>query len=108
MSEFKKIISSLKKDIYELNSLVDFKKLKTEIEELEEKSQSPDIWNDRKFGTELMSSLAAKKSFLDKINYINSSVESYHQLVQDSTEDEIKVLEKDSMEEINNIKMKLK
>ena len=108
MSEFKKIISNLKKDISELNSLIDFKVLKIEIEELEEKSQSPDIWNDRKFGTELMTSLASKKSFLDKINYINSSVESYYQLVQDSSEDEIKVLEKDSMEELKNIKDEIK
>ena len=63
MSEFKKIISTLKNDVSELNSLIDFKKLKIEIDELEEKSQSPDIWNDRKVGTELMTSLASKKSF---------------------------------------------
>ena len=104
MSEFKKIISTLKNDVSELNSLIDFKKLKIEIDELEEKSQSPDIWNDRKVGTELMTSLASKKSFLEKVNYLNSSVESYYQLLQDSNEDEIKTLEKDSMEEINNIK----
>ena len=104
MSEFKKIISTLKNDVSELNSLIDFKKLKIEIDELEEKSQSPDIWNDRKVGTELMTSLASKKSFLEKVNYLNSSVESYYQLLQDSNEDEIKTLEKDSMEEVNNIK----
>ena len=36
MSEFKKIISTLKNDVSELNSLIDFNKLKIEIDELEE------------------------------------------------------------------------
>ena len=48
MIEFKKIISSLRDNISEINSLIDFKKLENEIEELESKSQSPDIWKDRK------------------------------------------------------------
>ena len=65
MAEFKKIITLLRDNISEINSLIDFKKLENEILELESKSQSPDIWKDRKTGSQLMTSLASKKSFLD-------------------------------------------
>ena len=104
MVEFKKIITNLRDNISEINSLVDFQKLENEIKELESKSQSPDIWKDRKIGSQLMTSLASKKSFLDKINSLNSSIESYYQLLQDSSDEDLKILEKDSFEEIKNIK----
>ena len=104
MVEFKKIITNLRDNISEINSLVDFQKLENEIKELESKSQSPDIWKDRKIGSQLMTSLASKKSFLDKINSLNSSIESYYQLLQDSSDEDLKILEKDSIEEIKNIK----
>ena len=104
MVEFKKIITILRDNMYEVNSLVDFQKLETEIKELETKSQSPDIWKDRKIGSQLMTSLASKKSFLDKVNSLNSSIESYYQLLQDSSDEDLKILEKDSFEEIKNIK----
>ena len=51
-----------------------------------------------------MTSLASKKSFLDKVNSLNSSIESYYQLLQDSSDEDLKILEKDSIEEIKNIK----
>ena len=104
MVEFKKIITNLRDNISEINSLVDFQKLENEIKELESKSQSPDIWKDRKIGSQLMTSLASKKSFLDKVNSLNSSIESYYQLLQDSSDEDLKILEKDSIEEIKNIK----
>ena len=104
MVEFKKTITNLRDNISEINSLVDFQKLENEIKELESKSQSPDIWKDRKIGSQLMTSLASKKSFLDKINSLNSSIESYYQLSQDSSDEDLKILEKDSSEEIKNIK----
>ena len=63
MTEFKKIISSLRDNISEINSLIDFNKLENEIKELESKSQSPDIWKDRKIGSQLMTSLASKNLF---------------------------------------------
>ena len=108
MAEFKKIILNLKDNVSEINSLIDFKKLELEIEELEKKSQSEDIWKDRKIGSQLMTSLASKKSFLEKINSINSSVESYYQLMQDSSEEELLTLEKDSIDEISNIQKEIK
>ena len=108
MAEFKKIILNLKDNVSEINSLIDFKKLELEIEELEKKSQSEDIWKDRKIGSQLMTSLASKKSFLEKINSINSSVESYYQLMQDSSEEELLTLEKDSFDEISNIQKEIK
>ena len=104
MVEFKKTITNLRDNMSEINSLVDFQKLENEIKELESKSQSPDIWKDRKIGSQLMTSLASKKSFLDKINSLNSSIESYYQLLQDSSDEDLKILEKDSFEEIKNIK----
>ena len=104
MVEFKKTITNLRDNMSEINSLVDFQKLENEIKELESKSQSPDIWKDRKIGSQLMTSLASKKSFLDKINSLNSSIESYYQLSQDSSDEDLKILEKDSSEEIKNIK----
>ena len=104
MVEFKKTITNLRDYISEINSLVDFQKLENEIKELESKSQSPDIWKDRKIGSQLMTSLASKKSFLDKVNSLNSSIESYYQLLQDSSDEDLKILEKDSIEEIKNIK----
>ena len=104
MVEFKKTITNLRDNISEINSLVDFQKLENEIKELESKSQSPDIWKDRKIGSQLMTSLASKKSFLDKINSLNSSIESYYQLLQDSSVEDLKILEKDSFVEIKNIK----
>ena len=107
MTEFKKIISSLRDNISEINSLIDFNKLENEIKELESKSQSPDIWKDRKIGSQLMTSLASKKSFLSRINTLNSSVESYYQLAQDSSGEELLTLEKDSSEEIENIKQEI-
>ena len=94
MVEFKKTITNLRDNMYEVNSLVDFQKLETEIKELETKSQSPDIWKDRKIGSQLMTSLASKKSFLDNINTLNSSIESYYQLIQDLSEEELSTLEK--------------
>jgi len=108
MAEFKKIILNLRDNVSEINSLIDFKKLELEIEELEKKSQSEDIWKDRKIGSQLMTSLASKKSFLEKINSINSSVESYYQLMQDSSEEELLTLEKDSFDEISNIQKEIK
>ena len=108
MAEFKKIILNLRDNVSEINSLIDFKKLELEIEELEKKSQSEDIWKDRKVGSQLMTSLASKKSFLEKINSINSSVESYYQLMQDSSEEELLTLEKDSIDEISNIQKEIK
>jgi len=108
MAEFKKIILNLRDNVSEINSLIDFKKLELEIEELEKKSQSEDIWKDRKIGSQLMTSLASKKSFLEKINSINSSVESYYQLMQDSSEEELLTLEKDSIDEISNIQKEIK
>ncbi len=108
MAEFKKIILSLRDNVSEINSLIDFKKLELEIEELEKKSQSEDIWKDRKKGSQLMTSLSSKKSFLEKINSINSSVESYYQLMQDSSEEELITLEKDSFDEISNIQKEMK
>ena len=108
MAEFKKIILNLRDNVSEINSLIDFKKLELEIEELEKKSQSEDIWKDRKIGSQLMTSLASKKSFLEKINSINSSVESYYQLMQDSSEEELLTLEKDSFDEISNIQEEIK
>ena len=93
MTEFKKIISSLRDNISEINSLIDFNKLENEIKELESKSQSPDIWKDRKIGSQLMT--------------LNSSVESYYQLAQDSSGEELLTLEKDSSEEIENIKQEI-
>lgn len=108
MAEFKKIILSLRDNVSEINSLIDFKKLELEIEGLEKKSQSEDIWKDRKKGSQLMTSLSSKKSFLEKINSINSSVESYYQLMQDSSEEELITLEKDSLDEISNIQKEMK
>ena len=107
MTEFKKIILTLRDNISEINSLIDFNKLENEIKELESKSQSPDIWKDRKIGSQLMTSLASKKSFLSRINTLNSSVESYYQLAQDSSDEELLTLEKDSSEEIENIKQEI-
>ena len=107
MTEFKKIILTLRDNISEINSLIDFNKLENEIKELESKSQSPDIWKDRKIGSQLMTSLASKKSFLSRINTLNSSVESYYQLAQDSSGEELLTLEKDSSEEIENIKQEI-
>ena len=78
--EFKKIITNLRNNISEINSLIDIQKLENEIKELESKSQSADIWKDRKIGSQLMTSLASKKSFLEKINSLNSSIDSYYQL----------------------------
>ena len=50
MSDFKRKIQDLRISMSEIISMVDLDELKSEINSLEEESQSPDLWKDGKKG----------------------------------------------------------
>ena len=103
MSDFKRKIQDLRISMSEIISMVDLDELKSEINSLEEESQSPDLWKDGKKGSKLMTILANKKSFYKNIDQLNSSLETYSQLSQEANQEEIYILEKDSKEDIESI-----
>ena len=64
MFDFKRKIQDLRISMSDIISMVDLEELKNEINLLEEKSQSPELWKDGKKGSKLMTILASKKSFI--------------------------------------------
>ena len=103
VSDFKRKIQDLRVSMTEIISMVDMDKLKDEINLLEEKSQSPELWKNGKKGSKLMTTLASKKSFFKNIDQLNSSLESYFQLSQEASVDDINMLEKDSVDDLKSI-----
>lgn len=103
MFDFKRKIQDLRISMSDIISMVDLEELKNEINLLEEKSQSPELWKDGKKGSKLMTILASKKSFYKNIDQINSSLESYFQLSQEANKEDMVILEKDSKEDLESI-----
>lgn len=100
MSDFKRKIQDLNTSINEIISMLNMEELRNEINLLEEKSQSADLWKDGKKGSKLMATLASKRSFLKNIEDLTSSVESYLQLSEEASQENLDILEEDSVRDI--------
>ena len=90
MAIFKEEVNKLNKTLSEISEMVDIDKLKGEIIGLEEESQSKDLWKNGQKGSLLMKVLASKKSTVENIKILKDSINSYLELINESTNERCK------------------
>ena len=108
MAIFKEEVNKLNKTLSEISEMVDIDKLKDEIIGLEEESQSEDLWKNGQKGSLLMKVLASKKSTVENIKILKDSINSYLELINESTNEDINQLESDSAKDLDILKSKIK
>lgn len=108
MAIFKEEVNKLNKTLSEISEMVDIDKLKGEIIGLEEESQSEDLWKNGQKGSLLMKVLASKKSTVENIKILKDSINSYLELINESTNEDINQLESDSAKDLDILKSKIK
>ncbi|MBO83708.1 MAG: peptide chain release factor 2 [Actinobacteria bacterium] len=107
MYDLKREILRLENSLADISEMMSLDKLNSDINSLEEESQSEDLWKDGKSGSRLMKKLAAKKNVLRNFTDLRDAVNSYIEIFEESSRDDLELLESDLQHEVGNTKLKI-